>query len=165
MRPYICFAIALASVFSQQAVATDATATTNPAMVSRTAVKGTGCANNYEEAFTTAGSPLTCQGGVWRSVGQNGWVEVQDYFLRTPATNFTTVVRFVACPAGKIIVGGSCNFNGGTNQHKKPITGAGSGPGGNYATCFYTLGNAYDPSDPTGPINSLVSTAFCIDAP
>ncbi|EMO9521126.1 hypothetical protein ACR3H8_20000 [Pseudomonas aeruginosa] len=165
MRANPIAAAALAALMNIHAVAADATSTTNPTMTSRTAIKGTGCARNYEEAFTTAGTPLTCQNGVWRSAGQNGWVEVQDIFYRTAATNFTTVVRYVNCPAGKIIVGGSCNFNGGTNQHKKPITGAGSGPGGNYATCSYSLGSAFDPSDPNGLINTLVSTAFCIDAP
>ncbi|MBT9112202.1 hypothetical protein [Pseudomonas aeruginosa] len=57
MRANPIAAAALAALMNIHAVAADATSTTNPTMTSRTAIKGTGCARNYEEAFTTAGTP------------------------------------------------------------------------------------------------------------
>lgn len=149
------------SVFTLTAYSGDSTTNTNPSLTSRSAVKGTACSNNYEEAFSSTGTPLFCQGGYWRSAGQNGWQEVTDIFYRTAATNYTTVVRFVYCPAGKVIVGGDCNFNGWTNQNKTVLTGAHQ----DYTACFYALNNAYDASDPFGAANTIVSTAYCIDAP
>jgi len=88
-------------------------------------------------------------------------VEVTDIYLRQPSDNWNTVVRFTYCPAGKVVVGGSCNFNGWTNQQKQVITGAHATLG----ACFYALADAYDAANAGNLANSMVSKVFCVDAP
>lgn len=153
-------AIIILSLASLSAQALDSVSNTNPTLAQRTAVKGTACTANYEEAFAADGEPLFCMSGTWRSAGQNGYEKVSLIYYRKASDNYSTKTFQKYCPAGKVLIGSDCNFNGGTNMHIKPFVGSGDDRS---AVCFFSLGNAYDPAYPGGIENSLVTTAYCVD--
>ena len=142
--------------------AADSVDQTSPSMSDNIVVSGSGCPRAFEEGVSATGVMLFCLGGLWRESGANGFVEVKEVRIRTPADNNTTVIVIATCPATKRVVGGSCNFQGGTTQHKKPL--AHPVDANNSMWCFFALANAYDPLYPGGLENALVTTAHCVDA-
>ncbi|MDU4254431.1 hypothetical protein [Pseudomonas sp.] len=147
-------------VLSQQTLA-DSTVNGTPAVSQLYGSKGAGCSVPFDQALTYEGESIFCIGGTWQAGSLSGYERVADMYIRTAADNDHTIVRIAYCPVGKRVIQSLCNFNGGTNQHDKPL---GHTDGDRGAWCFYRLYNAYDPAFPGGIENSLVTTAICINA-
>lgn len=154
----LCIVIYLSLlVWDLPAIASDSISTTNPAVSSRVAVSGAACSTVYERAITAAGAPLSCYGGTWNIVGAKNKSRISEIYIRTAADNNTTKVLIAYCPAGKRVIGGDCNFDGGTNMHKNVL---GHSDGNTGYWCFFSFLNAFDPAMPG---LGVITTADCID--
>lgn len=142
---------------ADSALAGDSLTVGNPAITNSARVNGSACANNYEVGVAANGQTLICYGGTWKNVGSTGYVRVTALHIRTAADNYTTKVLIATCPAGKRVIGGDCNFDGGTNMHKNPL---GHTDGTTGFWCFFSFANAYDPANPGF---GETSSADCID--
>ena len=150
------FTCLLFMLFSEVAFS-DSVGNINPALTARIGVAGSACTATYEKGMTAAGRSLICYGGVWREVDLKGKTQVSEYYVYSPADNYTTKVLIAYCPVGQRAIGGDCNFDGGTTQHKN-VLGHTDGDRGYW--CFFAFQYVSYP-ETTG--YGVQSRADCID--
>lgn len=146
----------LCVMFTSICFAADATSNSNPLVSMTIKVEKSACSTTYEKAVTSSGRGLICFGGVWNSIGKGGASRVSNTYVITPSDNNTTKVLVASCPATKQVIGGDCNFNGGTTKVRVPLSHTSDYNG---YWCFFTLDDVYQPT----MYQNLITSADCID--